>query len=204
MNHSLARCRCLSVWGAVAILLLGRPVCATDREGVAETPPILQVLALPDGRMAALTPERGGLYLSEPGGVRWRRADPVPNLFLHHLALGPAGTLYLSTTDGLFAKQDSDPDWQQIMEGSLAWSAFAHPTPAGRGGATAAIKRWGQDLIRVAGPQSSRQAQGLPSMPAHTVAVSSAGSRTGWNGCLSIPFLQGQTSKRLRLGWRAR
>lgn len=173
MNSFLTRyCVVLLLIAAAATLLLSvMSVSASGQAGRAETPPILQVQALPDGRMVAITPERGGLYISDPGGIRWQRDDSAPNTFLHHVAVGPDQTLYLSTPDGIYTRGHGSQDWVRIMHGSFAWVAFAQPSPPGRGGATVAVKRWGQNLLRITGPQRSDRVQGLPPMPVQSAVV---------------------------------
>lgn len=58
----------------------------------ADAPRIIQVLGLPDGRMAVLTAEKGGLYVSAPGGRGWRRWAEIPEVFIHQMTLNSSGT----------------------------------------------------------------------------------------------------------------
>lgn len=132
-----------------AVLPMGHCIASDiDPESAADTPRIMQVLALPDGRMAALTQEKGGLYVSDPGGRRWRKWADVPDVFIHHLTLGPDQTLYLATPGGLLRWEDARRTWEQVAEGSISWVSFGPPGRVSEPG-TALLKLWGRGLFGV-------------------------------------------------------
>ena len=71
------------VWLSAA-LLAGHDACAIAQgEAPAHTPPIMQLQALPDGKISSLTPERGGLYRSEGSGRKSARVPGLPDVFIH-------------------------------------------------------------------------------------------------------------------------
>ncbi|WP_156932942.1 hypothetical protein [Desulfonatronum lacustre] len=122
----------------------------SDPEPAADAPRIMQILALPDGRIAALSPEKGGLYVSEPGGRKWRKWPDVPEVFIHHLALSPDRVLYLTTPGGLLRWEGVDRTWEQVAEGSVSRIFFGPPgtdSLSDSVSATALFKLWGQGIF---------------------------------------------------------
>lgn len=106
---------------------------------------ILRILALPDGRMVALTPEKGGLYVSEPGGRTWRQWPEVPESFIHHLTLGPDQAPYLATPGGLLRWENQNQSWDRVAEESVSRIFFGPPDSSVET-ATVLIKPWGKGL----------------------------------------------------------
>lgn len=112
----------------------------------ADAPRIMQILALPDGRIAALTPEKGGLYVSEPSGRVWHQWPEVPEVFIHHLALGPDQAPYLATPGGLLRWENQSQSWDRVMDGAVS-RIFFGPPGSDVETATALIKPWGLELV---------------------------------------------------------
>lgn len=103
-----------------------------------DVPRIMQIKALPDGSLLALSPEKGGLYQSLPGGRGWHKAPNVPEVFIHHLNLDPAGRIYLATSQGLL--RSLDDRWESLLEGTFAAVYF---DAAGR---QVLVKAWGKGV----------------------------------------------------------
>lgn len=125
-------------------LLLGivTPGAARASEGPGGDVPvdvlrIMQVRVLPDGGLIALSPEKGGLYRSRPGGTGWRKVA-APEVFIHHVAAHPEGNVYLASDDGLFRSQGES--WERVLQGHVA---FIHFSPDG---AKALVKVWGRGV----------------------------------------------------------
>ncbi|MBM9536230.1 sialidase family protein [Desulfobulbus alkaliphilus] len=136
---------------AVISAVLSQGYCfATDlqTEPAMDAPPIMQVLALPDGRMAVLTPEKGGLYVSASSGRSWRKWAEVPEVFIHQMALGPDQTLYLATPGGLLRWDDARRIWEQVAGGSVGWIFFGSPGLNSESD-LALVKKWGRGLFGV-------------------------------------------------------
>ena len=102
-----------------------------------DVPRIMQVRILPDGGLIALSPEKGGLYRSRPGGTGWRKVA-APEVFIHHLAVHRDGTIYLASDDGVF-KSHGD-SWEPVLQGPIA---FVHFSPDG---GNVLIKAWGRGV----------------------------------------------------------
>jgi photosystem II stability/assembly factor-like uncharacterized protein len=129
---------------ALLVMILGIFSLATARasEGPGDdvpvdVPRIMQVRILPDGGLVALSPEKGGLYRSHPGGTGWRKLA-VPEVFIHHLVIHQDGSIYLASDDGLFRSQGES--WERVLEGSIASIHFSPD------GAKVLIKAWGRGV----------------------------------------------------------
>ncbi len=129
---------------AMLVMILGIFPLATARasEGPGDdvpvdVPRIMQVRILPEGGLIALSQEKGGLYRSLPGGTGWRKVA-VPEVFIHHLAIHPDGTVYLASDDGLFRSQGKS--WERVLQGPIA---SIHFSPDGD---KVLIKAWGRGV----------------------------------------------------------
>lgn len=103
-----------------------------------DAPRIMQIAVMPDGGILALSPEKGGLYQSQPGGRRWRKASGIPDVFIHHVSVDPGGNIYLATDDGLFRLQGEA--WERVLQGAIASVHFSHD------GTEVLVKAWGQGV----------------------------------------------------------
>lgn len=103
-----------------------------------DIPKIQQLLALPGGRTLVLTTEKGGLYLSDSGGGGWRKAEGVPEVFVHRASLAPGGRVYLATSEGLYTF--SKGKWQKSAEGAFSGIFFNGD------GSAAMLRHWGRGL----------------------------------------------------------
>ena len=132
----------LVVFWLCAALLAGHDACAIAQvKASADTPPIMQLQALPDGEILALTPERGGLYRSEGSGRKWARVPGVPDAFIHQISVLPDGVVFLSTPEGLLRGGEQEGLWEQVLQGSVAGMQ------AGPDGGLALVKLWGRGVF---------------------------------------------------------
>lgn len=136
MNETLRTLLALG-WLCAAVLT-GHDVLAAAR---IDAPPIMQLVSLPDGEILALTTEKGGLYMSEAGGRKWKRVSGVPDVFIHHVAVLPDGSIHLATADGLLRLKDHGGQWEQVLQGSMA---RMHVSPDGSG---VLLKAWGKGVL---------------------------------------------------------
>jgi hypothetical protein len=122
------------------VLFLARTDARADASAAApdDIPKIQQLLALPGGRTLVLTTEKGGLYLSDSGGGGWRKAEGVPEVFVHRASLAPGGRVYLATSEGLYTF--SKGKWQKSAEGALSGIFFNGD------GSAAMLRHWGRGL----------------------------------------------------------
>ena len=153
-------------------------------DGVLDVPHITQLLSLPSGQIAAVTTQKGGFYVSGPSGKQWRRANGVPDVFIHQAGRDSSGAIYLATEKGLYRTDKLDGTWEQVLEGSISQLIFSP------NGSLGLIKVWGKGLFAVslenlsiekakAAKDSASQkaamkkqaAQGLPNAPIQTAAI---------------------------------
>jgi ligand-binding sensor domain-containing protein len=128
------------VWVCV-IVMSGPETCpAADAEISADVPRTMQLVTLPDGELLALTTEKGGLYMSEAGGRKWKRVSGTPDVFIHHVAVLPDGSIHLATAEGLLRLKDHGGEWEQVLQGSMA---RMHVSPDGSG---VLLKAWGKGV----------------------------------------------------------
>jgi hypothetical protein len=111
---------------------------AADAPALDDIPKVQQLLALPGGRTLVLTTEKGGLYLSDSGGGGWRKAEGVPDVFVHRVSLAPGGRVYLATSEGLYAFAKGK--WQKSAEGAFSGIFFNGD------GSAAMLRHWGRGL----------------------------------------------------------
>lgn len=128
----------LVLLAAVLVLIRTEARAQADAPAQDDIPKIRQLLALPGGRTLVLTTEKGGLYLSDSGGGEWRKAEGVPEAFVHSATLAPGGRVYLATSEGLYAFTKGK--WQKFMEGAFSGIFFNVD------GSAAMLRYWGMGL----------------------------------------------------------
>lgn len=123
-----------------AVLALARTDARAQADAPArdDIPKIQQLLALPGGRTLVLTTEKAGLYLSDSGGGGWRKAEGVPEVFVHRVSLAPGGGVYLATSEGLYTF--SKGKWRKSSEGAFSGIFFNGD------GSAAMLRYWGRGL----------------------------------------------------------
>lgn len=127
-----------------AVLVLVRTDARAQADASADAPArddipkIRQLLALPGGRTLVLTTEKGGLYLSDSSGGGWRKAEGVPEAFVHSATLAPGGRVYLATSEGLYTFTKGK--WQKSTEGAFSGIFFNVD------GSAAILRYWGMGL----------------------------------------------------------
>lgn len=214
----------LSIFAWVCIATMSGPgICpAADAEISADVPRTMQLVVLPGGELLALTTEKGGLYMSEAGGRKWKRVPGTPDAFIHHVAVLPDGSIHLATPEGLLRLRDHGGAWEQVLPGSMA---RMHVSPDG---SEVLLKAWGkgvsvrsardlspdadrsstQDDDRAQAPQQSLPATpgGLTDMPVMSAAMAPDGAwlagtsgfgvhRFGAEGGVWEPFSTGLASR---------
>ena len=129
------------VWIFVSVMAGFETCSAADAEVSADAPRTMQLVALPDGELLALTTEKGGLYMSEGGGRKWKRVSGAPDDFIHHVAVLPDGSIHLATPEGLLRLEDHGGQWAQVLRGSVA---SMHVSPDG---GSVLLKAWGRGVF---------------------------------------------------------
>lgn len=116
-------------------------VAESVQQKTGEAPHITQLLALADGRVIAVTVEKGGLYLATPERRKLQRLLRAPETYIHQAAQNADGTLYLATDAGIYRADQPEGAWEQIGQDAAAWLAFSAD------GAQSRVKRWGEGLF---------------------------------------------------------
>ena len=104
---------------------------------------ITRIDALPDGCLIVVTGESCGVFYSCESGLRWKRAEGLPDgEIVVSMARDTAGALYVSTSKGLFRSDDSGMSWAKASDLNTAFLACSPD------GGTCYFKEWGKGLFK--------------------------------------------------------
>ncbi|MDQ5909363.1 MAG: hypothetical protein QG599_1458 [Pseudomonadota bacterium] len=131
-----------ALWSA--FFFSGFPAVSESAEQkTGNVPYITQLLAVSNGRVIAVTMEKGGLYLATPDRRKLQRLLRAPETYIHQATQDANGVLYLATRDGIYRTDQPDGLWERVTPDAAAWLAFNVEGSQGR------VKRWGEGLFMV-------------------------------------------------------
>lgn len=154
-----------ALWSA--FFFAGVPAVAESaKQNALDVPYITQLLAISNGRVVAVTMEKGGLYLATPDRRKLQRLLHVPEARIHQAAQNADGVLYLATDAGIYRADQPEGPWEQVTQDVAAWLAFSAD------GTQSRVKRWGQGLFAVPSTHLSvARAQEVKALAAQQAAM---------------------------------
>jgi ligand-binding sensor domain-containing protein len=148
----------------------GCPEAHGAAAGGAPPPNVFQISTALAGGLMALTDDPGGLFVSEDGGRRWRRAEGLPEATLYAIADDGRGGLFLATAQGIFRSADAGGRFRRSSALNAALLAFSPDSD------DALIKIWGKGVFRVrhgdldsASAEDLAPVSGLPDAPVQSL-----------------------------------
>lgn len=150
-----------------AFFFVGFPAVAESAsQKTVDVPYITQLLAVSNGRVVAVTMEKGGLYLATPDRRKLQRLLRTPEARIHQAAQDINGVLYLATDAGIYRADQPEGPWEQVTQDATAWLAFSTD------GVQSRVKRWDQGLFAAPSAHLSiERAQEVKALAAQQAAM---------------------------------
>lgn len=117
-DHGAYRKRCRNAFLLPVLLVLSGLFLSFTAAAGQSWAPVIDGARGPGEKLYILTSEKGGLFVSDNGGRRWKNlGGSLPSSHLFSLAVSAKGTLFLASYDELLTSPDGGASWKSMQGG---------------------------------------------------------------------------------------